>query len=344
MTDWPWQPAASLAVLRERAGMLARVRAWFTREGLLEVQTPVLSHAAVSDPALESFRAQPAGGPPLFLHTSPEYAMKRLLAAGVGDCWQVGPVFRDGESGRLHNPEFTMIEWYRTGFDVAKLQHDVDQLLRAALAGLRELAPARCLSYRDAAGDLRLDWRLRPCRDRAVLAARHHAGWCADWDRHVARPAGGNGRRARLGTTRRPSCVTTRRAGSPRSSRDDGTAARSKSASAVCRRHWARQWLMNSATGRASGSSAICNNGSSAAHRCRRSTAPARSARSQPARLRRVALGFDRLVMIALRLPALADAGSARPRLSTARTPGAGLPDARDVGAGAGVGQLLRPG
>ncbi len=186
MTDWPWQPAASLAVLRERAGMLARVRAWFTREGLLEVQTPVLSHAAVSDPALESIRAQPAGGPPLFLHTSPEYAMKRLLAAGVGDCWQVGPVFRDGESGRLHNPEFTMIEWYRTGFDVAKLQHDVDQLLRAALAGLRELAPARCLSYREALlATCGLDWRGADRAGIAAVLAAHGItpGGAADWDR-----------------------------------------------------------------------------------------------------------------------------------------------------------------
>lgn len=186
MTDWRWQPAASLAVLRERAGMLARVRAWFAHEGLLEVQTPVLSHAAVSDPALESIRVQPAGGPPLFLHTSPEYAMKRLLAAGVGDCWQVGPVFRDGESGRLHNPEFTMIEWYRTGFDVSELQHDVDRLLRAALAGLRELAPARCLSYREALlATCGLDWRTADGAAIAAVLAAHGItpGGAADWDR-----------------------------------------------------------------------------------------------------------------------------------------------------------------
>ena len=107
MTEPAWRPGASVEVLRGRAAMLARIRAYFAAQGVLEVQTPVLSAAAVSDPQIESISASPARGPRLFLQTSPEYPMKRLLAAGFGDCYQVCPVFRDGESGRLHNPEFT---------------------------------------------------------------------------------------------------------------------------------------------------------------------------------------------------------------------------------------------
>ena len=130
--------------------MLARVRAYFAAERVLEVQTPILSVAAASEPQIESIAAAPLQGPPLYLQTSPEYPMKRLLAAGLGDCFQVCPVFRDGESGRQHNPEFTMIEWYRIGFGTARLQQDVDRLLRAAIGDLRPLPPARQLTYRDA--------------------------------------------------------------------------------------------------------------------------------------------------------------------------------------------------
>ena len=145
-----WRPTASSEVMRHRAGMLARARAWFASEHVLEVQTPVLSTAAASEPQIESIAAQPYRGPPMYLQTSPEYPMKRLLAAGVGDCYQICPVFRDGESGRQHNPEFTMIEWYRIGFGVAELQRDVDRLLRATIGDLRALPPARQITYREA--------------------------------------------------------------------------------------------------------------------------------------------------------------------------------------------------
>jgi len=112
--------------------------------------------------------------------------MKRLLAAGFGDCYQVCPVFRDGESGRLHNPEFTMIEWYRVGFDVGRLQQDVERLLGAACKGIRDFAPARHLTYRDAiSGACGIDCRAADIAQiRSVLAQRGvlPAG-TADWDR-----------------------------------------------------------------------------------------------------------------------------------------------------------------
>ncbi len=145
-----WRPNASLDVLRARAGMLERIRAYFAAQEVREVQTPLLAATAVSDPAIESIGAVTARGGRLWLQTSPEYPMKRLLAAGFGDCYQVCPVFRDGESGRLHNPEFTMIEWYRLDYGVGEMEHDVDRLLRVACAELREFPPARAVSYRAA--------------------------------------------------------------------------------------------------------------------------------------------------------------------------------------------------
>jgi lysyl-tRNA synthetase class 2 len=153
VTRTDWRPSAAIPVLRARAGMLARIRAYFAAQEVLEVETPVLSAAAVSDPAIESIAAVTAHGEQRYLQTSPEYAMKRLLAAGFGDCYQVCPVFRDGELGRRHNPEFTMIEWYRLDFGVGEMEHDVDRVLRVACAELRDFAPARGVSYRDAMRD-----------------------------------------------------------------------------------------------------------------------------------------------------------------------------------------------
>ncbi len=185
MTGADWRPSASPEVIRQRAAMLARVRGHFESEGVLEVQTPVLSAAAPSDPQIESISARPAGGPPRYLQTSPEYAMKRLLAAGVGDCYQVCPVFRDGESGRVHGPEFTIVEWYRAGYSAADLRRDVERLLGAATRGLRRIAPARTVSYRDAIREAcGIDCRSDPADAiRAVLAARGIVPAKAqDWD------------------------------------------------------------------------------------------------------------------------------------------------------------------
>jgi lysyl-tRNA synthetase class 2 len=147
----PWQPTASLATLRLRARLLAECRAFFGARGLLEVETPQLSAAAATDLHLESLRAQPAGGGLHgWLHTSPEFPMKRLLAAGSGDCWQLARVFRGAEQGRRHNPEFSLLEWYRVGWDAAGLMDEVDALLRALAAGRNALGESLRLSYREA--------------------------------------------------------------------------------------------------------------------------------------------------------------------------------------------------
>jgi elongation factor P--(R)-beta-lysine ligase len=143
-----WRPTAAWSALRRRAAMLAAARAFFAERGVLEVETPILSAAAVSDPQIESLHTRIAGlAAPLYLCTSPEYAMKRLLAAGSGDIYQISKVFRDAERGRWHNPEFTLIEWYRLGYDDAALMSEVEALLHCVLAPICSVQPAERLSY-----------------------------------------------------------------------------------------------------------------------------------------------------------------------------------------------------
>jgi lysyl-tRNA synthetase class 2 len=144
-----WRPSATLEALRRRAQMLQRARAHFEREGVLEVETPVLSAAAVTDVHIESAGASLCGQQ-RFVHTSPEYAMKRLLAAGLGDCFQVTRVCRDHERGRWHHPEFTLLEWYRVDFELEQLMQDVERVIGACAAGIRPVAPARVITYGDA--------------------------------------------------------------------------------------------------------------------------------------------------------------------------------------------------
>jgi len=170
-----YAPTASLAALRRRAELLARVRAFFAARGVLEVETPALSAAGVSDLALESLTAtaRSLGPKPLYLHTSPEYAMKRLLAAGSGDIYQLCRVFRDGELGRWHQPEFTLLEWYRVGFDDARLMDEVDELLRAVLADGRTAWRTVRVRYSDALEHaLGVDASVAPERVSARLAER----------------------------------------------------------------------------------------------------------------------------------------------------------------------------
>jgi lysyl-tRNA synthetase class 2 len=129
-----WRPTATRAALLARAELLARTRAFFAARAVLEVQTPALVGAATSDPQIQSFDVRgPDGEPRGYLHSSPEYAMKRLLAAGSGDIFQLCPVYRAGERSRLHNPEFTLLEWYRLGFGLTELMQETAQLAQLLL-------------------------------------------------------------------------------------------------------------------------------------------------------------------------------------------------------------------
>jgi lysyl-tRNA synthetase class 2 len=144
-----WRPTAGRAALVLRAELLGRARAFFAARGVLEVDTPALSQAATTDPHIASLATDVRGAGRRFLHSSPEFAMKRLLAAGAGDIYQVCKVFRDGERGRVHNVEFTLIEWYRVGMDHQALMSEVTELLRVLL-GAGRVDPAQRLRFADA--------------------------------------------------------------------------------------------------------------------------------------------------------------------------------------------------
>ncbi|WP_295951651.1 EF-P lysine aminoacylase EpmA [uncultured Xanthomonas sp.] len=143
-----------LSVLQLRARLNAAIRGFFAARGVLEVETPMLSAAGNTEPNIDSFQTRFSGhvdaGPALrWLRTSPEYPLKRLLAAGIGDCYELGRVFRNGEAGGRHNPEFTMLEWYRVGWDHRQLIEETVELVRTALALVGRSATLRVLSYRE---------------------------------------------------------------------------------------------------------------------------------------------------------------------------------------------------
>ncbi|WP_341937281.1 EF-P lysine aminoacylase EpmA [Marinimicrobium sp. C2-29] len=143
MTDW--RPSASLFYLQARARLYRQIREFFTARAVMEIEAPVMGAAAVTDPYIESVSAQ-CDGRTYYLQTSPEFAMKRLLAAGSGPIYALGKVFRNGgEYGRRHNPEFTLLEWYRPGWNDHQLMDEVEALLLHLRPGL-EVAR---LSYRE---------------------------------------------------------------------------------------------------------------------------------------------------------------------------------------------------
>lgn len=146
--------AADLEALRLRAAVNALFRLYFAERDVLEVETPVLSEAGNTEPNIESFTTTfsghaDAGARTRWMRTSPEYPLKRLLAAGVGDCYELGRVFRNGESGGRHNPEFTMLEWYRVGWDHLQLIDETVELVRRALGLIRRQAGVVSLTYRE---------------------------------------------------------------------------------------------------------------------------------------------------------------------------------------------------
>ncbi|KAB8309893.1 MULTISPECIES: elongation factor P--(R)-beta-lysine ligase [Rahnella] len=146
-----WQPSAPVANLLKRAAILAEIRRFFSDRGVLEVETPAMSQATVTDIHLVPFDTRFVGpgaadGMTLYLMTSPEYHMKRLLAAGSGPIYQMGRSFRNEEAGIHHNPEFTMLEWYRPRYDMYRLMNEVDDLLQQVL----DCDTAETLSYQQA--------------------------------------------------------------------------------------------------------------------------------------------------------------------------------------------------
>jgi lysyl-tRNA synthetase class 2 len=179
-----WEPTATLGALRLRARLLDRTREFFAARGVLEVETPILGASTATDPHIDSLRTT-VDSRSSFLQTSPELFMKRLLASGSGSIYQIAKVFRGGEIGSRHNPEFTLLEWYRTGFDHHALMEEVDQFLqevlgcdssvrepyaaaferwagvdphRAGTAELRASAEAKGLQPVSASGFSRQDW------------------------------------------------------------------------------------------------------------------------------------------------------------------------------------------
>lgn len=123
-----WHPRASLTAIRERARVYRQIRTFFNTRGCMEVDTPLLMPTTGTDVNIASIAVEREGGRH-YLQTSPEYAMKRLLAAGSGSIFQICHAFRDGESGRLHSREFTLLEWYRTGYDYAQLMDEIELLI-----------------------------------------------------------------------------------------------------------------------------------------------------------------------------------------------------------------------
>lgn len=133
MTQLLWQPSATREDLQARAQLMARVRDFFTQRGYLEVETPVMAHHGITDVYLSNVTAY-CQHQTTYLQTSPEYHMKRLLAAGSGPIFQIARVFRDDEIGRWHNPEFSLLEWYQLGIDHHALMAEMDVFLQTFLA------------------------------------------------------------------------------------------------------------------------------------------------------------------------------------------------------------------
>ena len=168
-------------ILELRANLNALVRDFFAQRGVLEVETPVLSEAGNTEPNIESFCTMSgvsgaAASGERWLRTSPEHALKRLLARGVGDCYELGRVFRYGESGRRHNPEFSMLEWYRVGFDHRRLMIETAELVRCALMLADRSADVAEMSYRELFAPLDVDPHTASIGTLRASMAGHRVG------------------------------------------------------------------------------------------------------------------------------------------------------------------------
>ena len=172
--------AGAFGALHLRAALYQLIRQFFIERNVLEVETPMLSAAGNTEPNIESFTTVftghvDAGAAERWLRTSAEYPLKRLLAAGVGDCYELGRVFRNGEAGGRHNPEFSMLEWYRVGWDHRQLMRETIALVEAALTLVQRRATVHIVSYRQLFLEgLELDPLFASLEQlRAPLAAQH---------------------------------------------------------------------------------------------------------------------------------------------------------------------------
>jgi lysyl-tRNA synthetase class 2 len=175
MTHIHWRPCATPALFQARAALNQQIRDFFRQRQVLEVETPLLSHTIGTDPNLHPvtalYQAHPhAPAATLYLQTSPEFAMKRLLASGSGAIFQLCKAFRNGEAGSRHNPEFTLLEWYQPGFTLARLMDEVEALVNLVL-GARSY---RRITYRDLFLDtFGIDPHTAATATLAQLASRH---------------------------------------------------------------------------------------------------------------------------------------------------------------------------
>lgn len=178
-----WRPCASIATLRRRAEVVQQIRCHFAATNVLEVDTPLLMPCGSPDPALHSFLVHPQAGAPSevsgYLQTSPEFAMKRLLAAGSGDIYQLCHAFRVEHSGRHHLHEFTLVEWYRLNFDHHRLMDDVQALVNRVLPELVFVRTSYAELFRQHTG---LDPHRATTGELAVAAARRDLELGADRD------------------------------------------------------------------------------------------------------------------------------------------------------------------
>lgn len=193
-----WRPTCTLSALQARAALLHEIRAFFHQRGVLEVDTPLLASSTATDPHLHSLSLD-VNGQRQYLQTSPEFPMKRLLAAGSGPIYQLGKVFRADESGRWHNREFTLLEWYRPGMEEHALMDEIEALVCRALEPAGIAGPARRVSYREVFREqLGVDPLTASAPGLEVLAARHldtaglelaQDGWLQLLFSHVIEPA-----------------------------------------------------------------------------------------------------------------------------------------------------------
>lgn len=169
-----WQPGSSLSALRQRSRVFAELRQFFQQRQVMEVDVPLMSSATVTDHNIESIQARGAelAG---YLQSSPEYFMKRLLAAGSGDIFSLGKAFRDGESGRRHNPEFTLLEWYRCDWNEHQLMDEVAELITALMPDIA----VRRVSYADVFyQQLQVDPHLGELQElRSLAVANASSSW-----------------------------------------------------------------------------------------------------------------------------------------------------------------------